>query len=151
MRKPITQTGKTESKYTGYIIRHKPSNIKTRRKPVQHEAQIQTALFEWAEIMSPQYPELKLMFHIPNGGRRDTIEAHRLKRQGTKAGLPDICLPVARSDCHGLYIELKSEKGRLSDNQKTWLTELEMQGYETAVCYSYESARDKILSYLTGW
>ena len=36
------------------------------------------------------------MFRIPNGGSRHPAEAARLKAQGVKAGVPDLCIPVAR-------------------------------------------------------
>lgn len=61
---------------------------KPRQKKQQHEAQIQTALFKWAALAECKYPELRLMFHIPNGGRRDAVEAYHLKLQGTKSGVP---------------------------------------------------------------
>lgn len=66
------------------------------RKHRQWEASEQEHLFEWAAYMSGKYPELKLMHHIPNGGSRNSAEAANLKRQGVKAGMPDIFLPVAR-------------------------------------------------------
>ena len=68
----------------------------------------QEALFEWAAYHMDCMPELEYMHHIPNGGKRDKRTAVALKRQGVKAGVPDICLPVARNGYHGLYIELKA-------------------------------------------
>ena len=50
------------------------------------------------------------MFHIPNGGSRNKLEASNLKKQGVKAGVPDLFLPVGRGSYHGLFIELKSAK-----------------------------------------
>ena len=43
-----------------------------------------------------------------------------MKRQGVKAGVPDICLPVARNGYHGLYIELKAGKNKATKNQEKW-------------------------------
>lgn len=57
----------------------------------------QEALFEWAAYHMDCMPELEYMHHIPNGGKRDKRTAVALKRQGVKAGVPDICLPVARN------------------------------------------------------
>ena len=31
----------------------------------------QQCLFRWAEYVKGAYPELKLLYHIPNGGRRN--------------------------------------------------------------------------------
>ena len=77
------------------------------------EAQHQAAVFKWSQLpdVRQRYPELKLLHHIPNGGRRDPVEAKHLKQQGVKSGVPDLCLPVARRDYHGLYIEMKTETG----------------------------------------
>lgn len=76
--------------------------------PYIHESVEQTNLFRWAAYEQGKYPELKLMYHIPNGGSRNRLEAANLKKQGVKSGVPDICLPVARGAYHGLYIEMKS-------------------------------------------
>ena len=68
----------------------------------------QEAIIEWCAWNMQQYPELELLYHVPNGGKRDKATAAVLKRQGVKAGVPDLVLPVARCGYHGLYIELKA-------------------------------------------
>jgi hypothetical protein len=35
----------------------------------------------------------------------------KLKAEGVRAGVADLCLPAARRGYHGLYIEMKSEEG----------------------------------------
>lgn len=95
---------------------------------IQHEAREQEALFRWADFAVGTTPELKLLHHIPNGGSRNKAEAAHLKRQGVKAGVPDIFLPVARGGYHGLYIELKFGKNKTSKNQDKWLSALSAQG-----------------------
>lgn len=108
----------------------------------------QEALFEWAAYNIARFPELEYMYHVPNGGKRDKATAVALKRQGVKAGVPDIVLPVARGRYHGLYIELKVGKNRTTDNQKRWLEFLRQQGYFTAVCYGWQAAAEVIEKYL---
>lgn len=113
------------------------------------EHQEQVALFEWASWMEKQIPELHLMHAIPNGGKRDKVTAARLKAEGVKPGVPDICLPVPRGDKHGLYIEMKRRKGgSVSADQLKWLDNLMRQGYECHVCRGCEEARSVILDYL---
>lgn len=115
------------------------------------EAEEQSALFQWAGLMKGKHPELSLLHHIPNGGYRNKQEAANLKREGVKAGVPDICLPVARQGCHGLYIELKRKKGgRISPTQACWMERLKKQGYQVAVCYGWVEAKNIILRYLEG-
>lgn len=112
------------------------------------ESDEQKALFRWAALAQGKYPDLVLMYHIPNGGSRHPAEAANLKAQGVKAGVPDICLPVPRGAFHGLYIEMKYGKNRLTQSQKDWLAALIHQGYAVHVCYTMESARVAIVNYL---
>ena len=111
----------------------------------------QAHIFAWAAWASGKYPELDLMHHIPNGGKRSKSEAARFKAQGVKAGVPDIFLPCARGGYHGLYIELKRTKGgKLSAAQKGWIDALRGQGYKVIVCYGFDEAREVIINYLEG-
>lgn len=114
----------------------------------QWEAAEQTALFRWASLMSGQFPEIEMLYHIPNGGSRNKIEAAHLKQQGVKAGVPDLCLPVARGEYHGLYIELKYGKNKPTENQKRWINLLRSQNYKAEVAYGWEEASGIILEYL---
>ncbi len=108
----------------------------------------QEALFEWAGYQLGRMPELEYMHHVPNGGKRDAATAIALKRQGVKAGVPDIVLPAVRAGYHGLYIELKAGKNTTTGNQKRWLEFLRQQGYFTAVCYGWKIAAKLIETYL---
>lgn len=119
-----------------------------RAKPVPHEANEQEALFGWARYMCGKYPEIELLYHIPNGGSRNRIEAANLKRQGVKAGVPDLCLPVPRGRFHGLYIEMKYGKNKPSEKQTKWLSTLRSQGYAAEICYGWQQAAELITKYL---
>lgn len=115
---------------------------------VDDESGNQEALFTWAGFQSGRMPELEYMYHVPNGGKRDKATAIGLKRQGVKAGVPDIHLPVPRGGYHGLYIELKAGKNTTTGNQERWLGFLRRQGYFTAVCYGWQVAAGLIERYL---
>lgn len=106
------------------------------------EAQHQANVIKWSRQPSirEKWPELALLYHIPNGGTRDVVEGKHLKQAGVKAGVPDLCLPAARGQYHGLYIEMKTEKGRTSDAQEWWGERLLTQGYMWEVCHGYKSA-----------
>lgn len=108
----------------------------------------QEALFQWAQYNMARMPELEYMHHVPNGGKRDRTTAVALKRQGVKAGVPDIVLPAVKGKYHGLYIELKAGKNTTTAKQKSWLSFLRQQGYFTAVCYSWQIAAELIEKYL---
>ena len=112
------------------------------------EHQNQVSLFHWAAVMSSKHPALSLMFAIPNGGHRHIAVATKLKAEGVKPGVPDIFLPWARSGsqwphdkgAHGLFIELKSTKGKLSSAQIAWMRNLQSSGYQVEVSYEWPHA-----------
>ncbi len=109
----------------------------------------QRMVFKWAELASATYPELRLLYAIPNGGKRAIKTAIALKAQGVKAGVPDMCLPVPRGGYHGLYVELKRQKGgTVSDYQKSWINALNNQGYKATVCRGAAEAMETISEYL---
>lgn len=119
------------------------------------ESAHQKALFCWAALPETlaKYPELALMFAIPNGGERNKVTAARLKAEGVKAGVPDIFLPVARCvggeySHFGLFIEMKKSKGVLSDAQDDWHGKLLRQGYMVNVCFGWQEAVNAIIDYL---
>lgn len=106
------------------------------------EAQEQQAVVEWLEAHG--YP----VFHIPNGGRRDPKEAAHLKAQGVRAGVPDLCVPVARGGYHSLYIEMKAEGGRPTEKQVEWIRRLRAQGMCAWCCEGAGNAIALIQSYM---
>lgn len=112
------------------------------------EAQEQENLFTMLAYVGRKYPEAQLLFHVPNGGKRNAAEAAHLKKQGVKAGVPDLFLPVARGGFHGLFIEMKVGKNKPTGNQKKWMEELAKQGYAVRVCYGSKQGYESILEYL---
>ena len=114
----------------------------------QSESYHQQQVFQWAQWLSRKYPELELMYHVPNEGKRSKAAGGRLKAEGLKAGVPDICLPVARGQYHGLYIELKSGKNKATEAQEWWIAALTRQGYFAKVCYGWQEAHACIERYL---
>ena len=115
---------------------------------IDTESGAQEMLFQWVAYQTGRYPELALLYHIPNGGKRDARTAVALKRQGVKAGVPDLHLPVARSGYYGLYIELKVGNNRATSLQKEWIRQLNEQGYLAVVCYGWQAAAEQIIDYL---
>lgn len=117
--------------------------------PTEEVEQIQ--LMDWVErVGTAQYPELAMLHHIPNGGKRGKGEAGRFRAMGTKSGVPDLCLPVPRGPYHGLYIELKRLRGgTLRPDQHQWLDALTAQGYVACMCRGQEAAKKALLWYLS--
>lgn len=115
------------------------------------ENQHQMAVIKWSQQASirQKWPELKLLFHIPNERKCTPQQGRILKLMGVKRGVPDLMLPVARGRYHGLYIEMKTETGRSTEDQKWWGEELRGQGYMHEVCHGWESATRVLEWYLT--
>ena len=108
------------------------------------ESREQTKLFEFAS----HFNELKWMFAIPNGGYRNPREAANLKRQGVKAGVSDIFLPLPTNKYHGLFIEMKVHPNKPSEKQKIFISNMLKNGYSCKVCYSSEDAVKEINNYI---
>ena len=119
----------------------------------------QCAVFAWAADNCGQYPELKWLHSIPNGGSRHIVEAGKMVAAGLRSGVWDIFLPCPIQTewakmYAGLYIEMKEGKrrnhknGGLSEEQLEFGSYAKRMGYFCSVCYTWEEARDIIVIYL---
>ena len=121
-------------------------------KKIDHEHRHQVTIVAWAAGSRYKYPELAMLYAVPNGGQRNKAVAAKLKREGVKAGQPDLCLPVGRRGYHSLYIELKvpktpvSEKTYPSKLQRAVGRALSTEGNLAVVCWG-QNATIKVLEY----
>lgn len=113
-------------------------------KPKIYESDLQETCVQWFRI---QYPD-KLIFAIPNGGKRNKFEAFRLKKQGVMSGVPDLCISEPLGAYHGLYVELKVEKRKPTQNQEEVMSKLAARGYKTEVCREFEQFQTIVNGYL---
>lgn len=135
----------------------------------QEEHNIQCACVRWFNYQWPEYRGL--LFAVPNGGARSKATAGKLKAEGVVAGVADLILLVPRNTnpkktpygeiCieidgqipeiwyHALCIEMKTEKGRQSPEQKEWQAKVEGEGYGYAVCHSLDEFMAVVNGYLT--
>ena len=112
------------------------------------EHNIQVSCVQWFRYAHSSLSPL--LFAVPNGGQRNVIVAAKLKAEGVLAGVSDLLLLVPNNDYHALCIEMKSAKGRQTENQKAWQKEVEKQGYKYAVCRSLDEFMNIINNYLNG-
>lgn len=111
-------------------------------KDLEHK--IQCSCIEWFRYQYPKY----LIYAIPNGGERNVIVAAKLKAEGVLSGVPDLHIPTAKKGFHGLYIEMKAGKNKVSDNQRTIMDKLSDEGYKCSVCYSFDEFMKEVNEYL---
>lgn len=98
------------------------------------ESELQIACINWFRF---SYPHFKmLLFAIPNGGHRNIITAMRMKREGVVSGIPDLFLSLPRNEFHGMYIELKSGKNKLTSNQELFFQSAIKHNYKCEVITS---------------
>lgn len=110
----------------------------------------QTALFCWCALNKHTYPELDLLFAIKNEEKSGSkIVGGRFKASGVKKGVADTFLPVAKGNCHGLFIEMKKPGGKPSKEQLEFGEKVQKQGYGWCWCDNWEKAKDILIMYLT--
>ena len=126
--------------------------------PSEHE--IQASAIAELKLRERIMPELKLLYAIPNGKgsrvvtrmtRRGPVkycpQGLKAKREGQKAGIPDLHWPVARGPYIGLYIEVKTPNGVLSADQKNVIPALQKEGHQVMVARS----ADEIVTFVMGY
>ena len=84
-------------------------------------------------------------FHVPNGGKRNVIEATRMKAAGVRAGVTDlvVILPSGRVG----WLELKDGAGKLSASQCAFRNHLQANGHHWAECRTL----DQVCEAVTSW
>lgn len=116
--------------------------------PRVSESQVQAAVVRHCRVRGI---DGLVCVHIPNGGSRSKAEAGRFRAEGVVAGVPDLLLVAppraGEAGVRTFWLELKADKGRLSDAQKHMIARLERCGATVAVAYGLDEA----LARLEAW
>lgn len=125
------------------------SKGRLKKSGVPSESAEQKWVIEWSQQPSirEQYPELAMLYHIPNE-RTDKVQAAILKTMGVKTGVPDLHLPIPSGKFHSLYIEMKAMDGKPDDDQLWWAEHLKANGNAHSFCYGWKQATEVLLWYL---
>ena len=94
-----------------------------------------------------QYPDY-ILFAVPNGGKRGRTESAIMKGEGVLAGVADLFFAMPSKTFHGLFIEIKTEKGKQSAHQKYFETRAIMSGYDYKICRSLDEFIKTVNDYL---
>ena len=119
------------------------------RKPSgtpEHDEQV--TLFQLLALNEREFPALKWVHAIPNGGHRHKATAGKLKAEGVKAGVSDIFVPIPVKGYHGLYLEMKAGKNKLTTEQSEFGDFVTSRGYSFYTAWSAGEALTAIGLYL---
>ena len=81
------------------------------------ESDIQIEVVDWFKSKQSEYRFR--IFSVPNEGQRKVWFLNKLVRMGLKSGVPDLILEFPKGRM--VYLEIKAEKGKLSETQQNWL------------------------------
>lgn len=110
------------------------------------EDNLQKSCVLWFRYQFPRYS--KLLFAVPNGGKRNIREAERLKSQGVIPGVSDLILMIPKNGLGSLCIEMKIEGGRQTINQREWQEQVEKVGIKYEIARSIDEFMNIINKYL---
>jgi hypothetical protein len=112
------------------------------------EHQIQSAFFQWVRVAEKIHPRLKLMFAVPNAGKRGYKTAAMLIAEGLRKGVLDVLFPVASSGFNGLAIEFKKPGGVLTPEQEDFADALTGEGWLVVMMTDSHGAISLVKNYL---
>jgi len=102
----------------------------------QHpEQKLQESIKQFLDINIK--PDL-IWYAVPNGGLRNPVVAAKLKAAGVLPGVPD--LHFVLDDGKSAYLELKSSKGRLSEEQVGFGVKVMALGHRWAMARDLDEA-----------
>ena len=90
------------------------------------EIAIQTLFRSRARMRCPQVR----IVAIPNAGKRGQKALNQVRREGAAWGFPDV---MALAPGKIAFLEFKSAKGRIAENQAEWLERLDVMGFPCGV------------------
>lgn len=83
-----------------------------------------------------------IFFHVKNDvGRRANGFFYDLKPMGVLPGVADFCI---LKEGETVFLEIKTEKGKLSENQKLFIENAQALGHKTYVAYGWDDILEKI-------
>lgn len=83
-------------------------------------------------------------------GKAGMIRTLKMRREGARKGTLDIFIGCPRGGYCGLWIELKKQGGRASDEQREMISLEREAGYAAEVCVGLLQACETITKYMRG-
>lgn len=126
-------------------------------KTKKTEHNLQKEIVTYVKNLAKEFPQLETIFSVPNGiyfvgasAIQSAIQMNKLKSEGLKNGAPDLCIPLKSKNkkFNCLFIECKTETGKLSDNQKEFIEILEKNGSKVSVIRTLKDFVQLLTDYL---
>ena len=129
------------------------AQYKAKARTTISEHDLQVSCVRWFRYHYPRHA--RLLFAIPNGanlgGSSPIARAknwRKLEAEGAVQGAADLMLAMPSGDLAGLFIEMKTTKGRQSAVQKQFEAEVLWAGYGYAMPRTYEEFTAVIGQYM---
>lgn len=101
----------------------------------------QTFQIQLCKVLRGVLPPRSVMFAVPNAAKRGVVAAKMEKRAGLKSGVPDLCICW---NSKPYFLELKTKKTGLSENQRNTIADLQEAGAKVAVVRTVDEALDAL-------
>jgi len=130
-------------------------------EPSEH--QIQCAIVEWARVTDLHIGKVDkakvgdYLIKNANEGKRSFFVGKQMKKEGLTPGVSDLFFAFPKNignynmwigPSSGLWLEVKSKKGKLSSSQKIWIERMVEIGYEAKVIRCVDEGIQAIKDYL---
>lgn len=113
------------------------------------ESNEQIAAMDW---LRAQYPNIALhTLHIGNERKATHFAGYMMKRMGVLKGASDLFMAYPVGIYHGLFIEVKSMRGKPTVEQRAFIDRMRAVGYRAEICYGAEQVINTMKSYLGGY
>lgn len=119
--------------------------------PSEHHEQA-TVIAWWSMYAPLKHIDDRLLFAIPNGIPTSLRMAAKFKKEGLRAGVPDLFLALPRNGKSGLFIEMKRVGGKVKagSEQEAFCALLQFVGFKVVVAAGADEAMKAITEYLKG-
>jgi hypothetical protein len=95
-----------------------------------------------------QHSKYATLLHNNRNSSTSAREGAKHKAMGSVPGVADLVLYLQRGGCGALFLELKSEVGKQSADQKLWAVDITAQGYKYVVVRSIEQFIKEVNEYI---
>ena len=116
-----------------------------KRKRNNEESEICKALWTWFFYRFPKFRQCYLRFEVRQTSK---IQQAILKAEGNKRGTSDILIACSNCDFKGLWLEVKTKKGRATENQELFHEEMRGHGFCCHIGYGLDECKEIIEDYM---